>query len=159
MALGLSPRLGNAAPHRHPQKQEFKRQIADLEQQWRIATLTADLPLMDRLLSEDYVGISMTGQVNTKAMQLERLRKSTLVINKIYLSDLRIKLVGSVAIVTSRAEVEGVNDGVSMNGTFRYIRVYQRLPSGVWKITNFEPTRVPVRGEHVARARAKVPLA
>jgi ketosteroid isomerase-like protein len=54
-----------------------------------------------------------------------------------------VKLIGSIAIVTSRAEVEGTNDGVPVRGTFRYTRVYQRLPSGMWKITSFEATRVP----------------
>jgi ketosteroid isomerase-like protein len=54
-----------------------------------------------------------------------------------------VKLVGSIAIVTSHAEVEGTNEGVPVQGTFRYTRVYQRLPSGAWKITSFEATRVP----------------
>jgi hypothetical protein len=39
--------------------------------------------------------------------------------------------------------VEGTNNGSSMTGLYRYTRVYQRLPSGVWKITNFEATRIP----------------
>jgi len=29
---------------------------------------------MDKLLSDDYIGITMTGQVNTKAQQLDRMR-------------------------------------------------------------------------------------
>jgi ketosteroid isomerase-like protein len=62
---------------------------------------------------------------------------------------MQVKLVGSIAIVTSRAEVEGINDGTPVKGTFRYTRVYQRLPSGVWKITSFEATHVPGLGEHI----------
>jgi ketosteroid isomerase-like protein len=56
---------------------------------------------------------------------------------------MQVKLIGSIAIVTSRAEVEGTNDGVPVKGKFRYTRVYQHLPSGQWKITSFEATRVP----------------
>jgi hypothetical protein len=50
-----------------------------------------------------------------------------------------------VAVVTSRAEVKGMSDGVPLSGTFRYTRVYQRSPSGAWKITSFEVT--PARGD------------
>jgi ketosteroid isomerase-like protein len=131
-----------AQPH-HLKKRDFKHEVEDLEEQWRVAQIAGDVAAMDRLLSDDYVGISMSGQVNTKAQQLDRLRTRSLAITKIDLSDVKVKLVGSVAIVTSLAAVEGTNEGTSMTGLYRYTRVYQRLPSGVWKITNFEATRVP----------------
>ncbi len=98
---------------------------------------------MDKLLSDDYIGISMTGQVNTKTQQLDRMRLHKIALTKLDLGDRQVKLIGSIAIVTSRAEVEGTNEGVPVKGTFRYTRVYQRLPSGAWKITSFEATRVP----------------
>jgi ketosteroid isomerase-like protein len=97
---------------------------------------------MDKLLSDDYIGISMTGQVNTKAQQLDRMRLHKVALVKLDLGERQVKLIGSIAIVTSRAEVEGTNDGAVIKGTYRYTRVYQRLPSGVWKITSFEATRV-----------------
>jgi ketosteroid isomerase-like protein len=98
---------------------------------------------MDKLLSDDYIGISMTGQVNTKSQQLDRMRLHKVALVKLDLGERQVKLIGSIAIVTSRAEVEGTNEGAVIKGTYRYTRVYQRLPSGVWKITSFEATRVP----------------
>jgi ketosteroid isomerase-like protein len=98
---------------------------------------------MDKLLADDYFGISVAGQLNNKTQQLERLRNRTLVITKLDVSDVKIKLVGRVAIVTSLAQVEGVNEGESLKGTYRYTRIYKRYPDGSWKITNFEVTRVP----------------
>jgi len=144
LLLLLVPQL-HAGIRRAPHRQ-FKEQIADLEQQWRIATLNADIPAMDRLLSDDYVGISWTGQVNTKPIQLDRLRRHTLILSRIDLSDSKIKLVGAIAIVTSRAEIDGSNDGAPMRGSFRYTRIYQRTTTGTWKITNFEATRIPSLG-------------
>jgi len=139
-ASGLSAQPG---PQHHGPKQA-RQQIEDLEEQWRTATLNGDATAMDRLLSDDYVGISWTGQVNTKAMQLDRTRSRTVLISKMDFTDVKVKLLGpTAATVTSRAEVEGTNDGAPINGAFRYTRVYQRLPSGVWKITNFEATRIP----------------
>src|ERR1700739_2506185 len=100
------------------------------------------------MLADDFVGISMSGQVNTKAQQLERMRTRKLVVTRIALSDRKVKLLGNVAIVTSVADVEGTSDGVSVKGMYRYTRVYQRTSPGVWKITSFEATRIaPPRSE------------
>jgi ketosteroid isomerase-like protein len=146
LGLGVAATWAHALPHPHPQKQ-LKQQIEEMEERWRAATLAGDVGAMDQLLSEDYVGISWTGQVNTKAMQLDRIRNRSLTIKRMDVSDQKVKLLGGVAIVTARADVDGSSEGSDMTGAFRYTRVYQRLPSGVWKITNFEVTRVPDASE------------
>ena len=84
----------------------------------------------------------MSGQVVTKTQQLDRMRNRNLVLANITLDDVKVKLIGSTAIVTSLADIDGTNDGEPMQGSYRYTRVYSRLPSGVWKITNFEAARV-----------------
>jgi ketosteroid isomerase-like protein len=127
----------------HEKKHAAKQQVEALEEQWRQAQLGGDVPAMDKLLSDDYIGISMTGQVNTKMQQLDRMRLHKVALTKLDLGERQVKLIGSIAIVTSRAEVEGTNDGAPIKGTYRYTRVYQRIPSGAWKITSFEATRVP----------------
>ncbi|WP_433967545.1 nuclear transport factor 2 family protein [Tunturiibacter gelidiferens] len=114
----------------HEKKHDAKRQVEALEEQWRQAQLAGDVATMDKLLSDDYIGISMTGQVNTKIQQLDRMRTRKFVLTKLDLGEMQVKLVGSIAIVTSRAQVEGTNEGVAVQGTYRYTRVYQRLPSG-----------------------------
>jgi ketosteroid isomerase-like protein len=129
------------APH-PKRKDEYKHQVEKLEEAWRTAQLNGDVDAMDKLLSDDYVGITMTGQVVTKTQQLDRMRNRNIVLTKIELSDVKVKVNGTTAIVNSLAEVDGTNEGEPMHGTYRYTRVYTRLPSGVWKITNFEATRV-----------------
>ena len=160
----IQPALASHGQPLHERKHDAKRQVEALEEQWRQAQLSGDVDTMDSLLSDDYIGISMTGQVNTKTQQLDRMRAHKIVLSKIDLGEMQVKLVGSIAIVTSRAEVEGTNDGAPIKGTFRYTRVYQRLPSGQWKITSFEATRVPSpddrrRGNHAndSKAAAAVP--
>jgi ketosteroid isomerase-like protein len=143
----------------HEKKHAAKQQVEALEEQWRVAQLAGDVATMDKLLSDDYIGISMSGQVNTKAQQLDRMRMHKIALTRLELSDRQVKLIGSIAIVTSRAEVEGTNDGAPIKGTFRYTRVYQRLPSGIWKITSFEATRVPgPRGDHGPPPKATASL-
>lgn len=139
--------LAGFAQARHKEhKRDAKREIEGLEEQWRTAQLTGDEPAMERLLADDYLGISMTGQVNDRTQQLDRMRHRELVLTRIDLSEKKIKLVGPVAIVTSLAKIEGSSDGAPVNGMVRYTRIYRRYPDGTWKVTSFEVTRVPHSG-------------
>jgi ketosteroid isomerase-like protein len=144
-ALTLPVRADGPHPRR---KDEYKHQVEKLEEVWRTSQLNGDVDAMDKLLADDYVGITMTGQVVTKMQQLDRMRNRSLVLTKIELADVKVKLIGTTAIVTSLADVDGTNDGEPMHGTYRYTRVYSRLPSGTWKITNFEATRVGLPPPH-----------
>lgn len=155
--LALYARADGPHPKR---KDQYKHQVEQLEQVWRAAQLNGDVEAMDKLLADDYVGITMTGQVVTKMQQLDRMRNRNLVLTKISLDDVKVKLIGSTAIVTSLAQIEGTSDGTPMHGTYRYTRVYSRSPSGGWKITNFEATRVgppPQSGEKHSRAEGPRP--
>lgn len=140
LCASLSATLAFGGPH--PRRgADYKRQVESLEEQWRTTQLANDVTAMDKLLSDDYIGISMNGQVFTKAQQLDRMRDKDLVLTRIDFDDMKVKLIGPIAIVTSRTQVEGTSDGEPVKGTFRYTRVYKRLPSGSWKITSFEATR------------------
>ena len=124
----------------HERKHLEREQITALEKVWQQAALADDVTTMDKLLSDDYLGITATGEVLTKAQQLDHMRDKKLVLAELRTSELKIKLIGHIAIVTSLAEVEGTSDGDTMHGAYRYTRVYQRMPNGSWKITSFEVT-------------------
>jgi ketosteroid isomerase-like protein len=135
-----------AAPNRAfagpPHKRESHAQIIALERQWKTAQINNDVVTMDKLLSDDYLGITPQGDVVTKTQQLDRMRSHDITITSLDATDVKIKLVGQVAIVTSSAHVQGTSEKMSLDGNYRYTRVYQHLPSGAWKITNFEVTRI-----------------
>jgi ketosteroid isomerase-like protein len=126
----------------HERKHAEREQIEALEKQFQAAQRAGDTATMDKLLSEDYLGINPSGVVLTKAQQLEHMHNRKLVINSLETSDQKIKLIGPIAIVTCLAEIEGMNDSVPIHGKFRYTRIYQHLADGSWKITSFEATRL-----------------
>jgi ketosteroid isomerase-like protein len=139
------PALAQQAQH-HAHKRVERSQIEALEKEWRQAILAGDVATLDKLLSEDYLGIEANGEVVTKAQQLEHIRNHQLVINKLDISDVKIKLSNNIAIVTSLAQVSGIIDGDHLQGAYRYTRIYQQLPGGPWKVTNFQVT--PATGMH-----------
>jgi ketosteroid isomerase-like protein len=159
LLLGLTVALiappMHAGPHRG--SRTMREQIEVLETQWKKAALANDIETMERLLSEDYLGITSNGQVVTKPQQLDRMRTHNFSINSLEVSDVKIKLISQhAAIVTSLAQVDGTNDGRPLRGSFRYTRVYQRVPNDGWKITSFEATHVPT---HVTQADVEPPHA
>lgn len=107
-----------------------------------MAQLAGDVATMDKMLSEDFIGITMSGQVVTKAQQLNRIRSRGFVVSRLDLEDIKVKRLGEVAIATVRARVEGTNEKKQVDGQYRYTRIYQHLPSGAWKITHFEVTHI-----------------
>jgi ketosteroid isomerase-like protein len=126
---------------RREHKRVERAQIVALEHEWQRATLAHDIPAMDKLLSEDYLGITASGEVLTKTQELDRMRDHKLVLTKLDISETKIKLVGNIAIVTCLAQVEGTSDDGPLHGAYRYTRVYQRVSGVIWRVTSFEVTR------------------
>jgi ketosteroid isomerase-like protein len=147
-----SPVDSSRAPQ-HEHKRAEREEIEQLEQQFQKAELAGDIPTLDKLLSDDYLGVNANGELSTKAQQLDHIRNRTLVLTRLDASDVKIKLIGPTAIVNSEVQVEGSLDGVSLKGRFRYTRIYQRSPTGVWKVTSFEATRI----RHPERAASTNP--
>ena len=146
VALPL-PSLMAQVHHKH----EAKDEILALEQLWRQAQLSGDVQAMDKLLSDDYLGTNISGTVLTKAQQLDRMRTRKATITTLELSDIKVKLVGQIAIVTSLGTITSTGGATgTLNGSFRYTRIYQRLANGSWKVTNFEVT--PATGMHIPPA-------
>ena len=139
--------FASAQDRRHREHKHVERaQIIALEHEWQKAALADDIPAMDKLLSDDYLGINAGGEVLTKTQQLDHMRDGKFKLTKLDVNDTRIKLVGNIAIVTCLAEVEGTSDDEPLHGAYRYTRIYQRLAGGVWRVTNFEVTPANRRG-------------
>ncbi len=138
LALAVLP----SQAERHEPKGKQRAEIVTLEQRWRQAQLADDVLAMDKLLSDEFLGITLSGQVVTKTQQLDRMRARSLQIKQLELSDTKIKISGNLAVVTSLANLDGTADGAPLRGAFRYTRVYQHVPGDGWRITNFEITRV-----------------
>ncbi len=132
-----------ASAQHHERKRVERAEIIQLEQQWRQAQISENISEMDRLLAEDFLGITAAGQVVTKAQQLDRMRTRQIDLRRMDVSETKIKISGNLAVVTSLIQIDGTMDGRPVNGAFRYTRVYQRTPGAGWQITNFEATRAP----------------
>jgi ketosteroid isomerase-like protein len=143
----MLPNLARAMPHH--ESHAIHKEIEALEYQWRDAVVANNVNLMDHLMADDYIGISANGTVATKTQELDQRKAGTIRIQSLDLSDLKVRVYGDTAVVTSRAELTGVNGQSDISGNYRYTRVYNKR-LGQWKIVSFEASRI-----HDVDARAK----
>jgi ketosteroid isomerase-like protein len=127
-------------PHKE-NKRADTREIEGLESQWRDATVKGDTASLDKLLADDFFGISSNGMVSDKKQYLQRVTARENKISSIDLMDLKVRMKQTTAIAVSQARVVGVLDGRQINGIFRWTKVYGR-EGGVWRVLNYEATRV-----------------
>ena len=124
-----------------PHHENAHKEIEGLELDWREAQLTNNISAVERLLADDYLGISANGTLETKADELTRRRNGALHITQLDLSDIKVRIYGDTAVVTSKADVVGRNGDRDISGRYRYTRVYSNR-DGQWRIVSFEASRV-----------------
>ncbi|HTM16151.1 MAG TPA: nuclear transport factor 2 family protein [Terracidiphilus sp.] len=141
----LASTLASGMPR--AEKHEVRHQIEQLEDAWRNAVLHGNFSAMDGLLADDYMAITPSGILQSKEQALAALRSGAMRFSSLDLSDRKIRLYGTTALVTSRAEVKGTGSEGNMSGSYRYTRVYVRDARGVWRIVSFEASRIREPGE------------
>jgi ketosteroid isomerase-like protein len=139
---GLVPQAHAVFPHHDSTHKE----IEGLELDWRQAQLTNNISMVDRLLADDYLGISANGTLETKADELATRRSGTLKITELELSDIKVRIYGDTAVVTSKAELVGKKGDRDISGRYRYTRVYSNR-AGQWRIVSFEASRISGEAE------------
>jgi ketosteroid isomerase-like protein len=146
--LACMPVAGHAAalPLLH-REDRLHREIESLESQWRTALLQNDVATVNRLLADDYLGINPDGTLETKADALAKRRAGNVKISSIEPGNVKVRVYGDTAVVTSQVAVEGHDGDRDISGRYHYTRVYSRR-SGEWKIVSFEASRIAPGSKH-----------
>ncbi len=142
LCVGAVPQLHAFSIKPHRTGKADQQAIAGIEDQIRTAILTGDSGILDRVLADDFLGISANGTLSDKQQYMRRIGKHEHQFTRVDTIDRKIRIQPSTAIVTTTVNVLGKLDGTPIAGIFRYTRVYARQPSGTWKVINFEATRV-----------------
>jgi ketosteroid isomerase-like protein len=130
--------------HRH----EYRHEIDQLEDAWRIAMLKGNSAAMESLLADDYTAITAKGAIQTKEQALNNLKSGAMQLKALTISDRKVRIYGATAVVTSLAELTGGKNDPELTGRYRYTRVYVHNPQGQWKIVSFEASRIQESGDH-----------
>ncbi len=105
-------------------------EIADIqriESQLLAAFKGNDLAALDALLHENLLFNIPSGQTITKTMDLEAYRSGNVRIDQAVATDFSTQIIGDTAIVTVTVTLVGRYYGQSMDGEYRYLRVWKMI--------------------------------
>jgi ketosteroid isomerase-like protein len=102
-----------------------------------------DLATYDRIVADDYVAYTTTGQESTKPEILAAYRAGTRKYMSLAISDVKVRVFGDTAILVARTSGTRVEEGRSPEpNTVRYFRVFTRR-GGAWRAVMQMVTPLP----------------
>jgi ketosteroid isomerase-like protein len=101
-----------------------------------------DLAKLSEIYSDDYVLVRPDGSAFSKAQILDDLRTHSMSFKSIELTNEKIRIYGSVGILTGDSKITAVRDGVESKSEFRLVAVYSKQ-SGRIQLVHFQSSPLP----------------
>lgn len=117
-------------------EEEVLADLTDLEHEWTVANINADKKKLDRILADDYVGVSSEGKSQGKAEYLKTIQRDT-TIQKWDFENLKASLKGDRATLTGIIKLQIDNQEVAYRFTDKFV-----WRDGRWQATSSEVSTV-----------------
>lgn len=124
---------------------DTEQQVKHLAAEWAAAEQRGDTAALDRILTDDFVGIGPRGFTLTKQEWLQRHQAGALVYDALSLDDIQVRVYGGdTAIMVARETQAARYQGQPMPGEFRTTLVWVRQ-DGDWRLagTQLSPIMPP----------------
>lgn len=108
-----------------------KEEIIEIENKLIQGIKTSDLTLLNEILHDDLLFIAPNGQTVTKEMDLASHRAGEMKVEELIANFEDIKVIGDNAIVVVVYDTKGTMLGNSIQGQFRYLRVWKMFADGL----------------------------
>jgi ketosteroid isomerase-like protein len=124
------------------QSSKAEQEIRKLDDQRIAAILKEDIPMLDRLMTDDFTYTHQGGVVDTKADFLGAMKAGTWAYKSLNLSDVKVRFAGNAAILTGRCDMTGLIGGRNIQLAMHFTEVYART-GGHWHWLLWQSTRLP----------------
>src|SRR5207237_10048658 len=104
---------------------------------WITAELRGDASVLDRILTDDFIGIGPLGFLLTKQEWLARHRSKDLQYDAFNLDEVKVRVYNEAAILTGRQVQNGAYRGNSIQGQFRISLVFI-TQQGQWRLASLQ---------------------
>jgi len=121
--------------------QSDEEQLKKLETDRAAAVVKGDVATLEQQTSDDYTLINMNGQMSGKAQMVTAFKTGQTKLTSDELSDMKVRVYGSTAVITGKADVKGTLGGKDATGQIMFTRVYVKK-GGQWQSVAFQQTRV-----------------
>ena len=115
--------------------------IAEIEQRFTTAIIKKDDVAVDALLADDLLHVGFEGQIAGKAEYMAFFKQGAWQYKKYEPSNVTIKALGNVAVVTGRVDRTIVVNNVETVGAFAFTHVWSRTGDR-WRLTSSTVTTI-----------------
>ncbi len=121
--------------------QNVEDQIKKMEKDRAAAVVKGDVSYLDKDTSDDYSIITTYGVMGSKSQMLDGFKSGASKISREDLSDLKVHVYGNVAVITGKADIEGMLSGKDATGQVMFTRVYAKK-AGRWQSVALQQTKI-----------------
>jgi ketosteroid isomerase-like protein len=119
-----------------------EQEIRKLDEQRLAAILKEDIPMLDKLMTDDFVYTHSSGNVQTKAQFLGDMKAGTWAYKSLKLRNVKLRIFGDTAILNGGCNMTGVMRGKDIRLAMYFTEVYVRT-RGQWHWLLWQSTRLP----------------
>ena len=116
-------------------------EILRIEKQWAVDAVKGDTAALSSIFSDDLKYVHATGVVETKQALLSALESRTAVYQAIDSEDVDVRVIGDVAVVTSKTRIHVKIGGQEIKLQALFLRVYLK-EIGSWRLAYHQGTRI-----------------
>jgi ketosteroid isomerase-like protein len=101
-----------------------------------------DFERLSQVYSDDYMLVRTDGSVFSKAQLLADLKSHAMSFSSIELTNEKIRIYGSVGVLTGDSKITSVRDGRESNAEFRLVTVYHKQIDRI-ELVHFQSSPLP----------------
>ncbi|WP_045459073.1 nuclear transport factor 2 family protein [Sporocytophaga myxococcoides] len=109
------------------------KEIEEQENRLLSAVMKSDVSALNELIHDNLLFNLPDGQTGTKSMDLDAYRTGKMKVTEISASDRKINIIDSTAVVAVTIELKGKFMDVTIDGKYRYLRVW-KFNHDMWQI-------------------------
>jgi len=114
-----------------------EQEVRQTIKKYRTALLQKDAATLEQIWTDDYTFTNGAGETHTKAERLAHLKSGATSLDSISeAEDMKVRIHGNVAVVTSRVIIKGQYSGKRASGQYRSINVWVKGAAGWQLIAN-----------------------
>ncbi len=137
---------------------DAEKQVGMLSKQYREAVVKGDTNAMDSILADDWVGINLAGDVESKAEQVKNLKDGSVDFEAIDPESVKVRVYGDAAVVMGSYHVKLTYNGQKSEILVRNTEVFARQ-GGQWQCVSTQVTSIAGQSGEAANARAEAAAA
>lgn len=124
------------------QESKAEQEIRKVDQERVAALLRADVPMLEKFMTDDFTYTHSNGATQTKTEFLSDMKNVTWKFLGLELQDIKVRVYGDSALLTGRCHLIGMVRGKDVSFPMHFSEVYKRNGKQ-WQWVMYQSTRLP----------------